>query len=194
MTAQQPRSVFDANSRGIAVLVVAVAVGLLLLLQSGSGTVGKTTVAAGNTPTNEVPPLNGGTSTTTTLPGDDLTSPVVTTTTTPATPPSSVTVGVLNAGGPSGAAKKTMGSIEGVGYRRGSVGNSKPAISASVVYYREGYQAQATAVGGVINIDNVASMPSSLNGASSTDNVVVVLGSDFTGTGGSGATTTTAGN
>lgn len=185
MTAPQPRSVFDANSRGIAVLVVAGVVALLLLFQANSSGAGDTKVDAGGTTATTNPPVDG-TSTTTTLPGAATT----TTTTTPSVPSSEVTVAVLNSTKQSGA-KVASAKIVGMGYKAGTVGNTSPLLAQSVVYYRDGYQSQAGAVAGIVGVNSVQAAPADIPNAKSTDNVIVVMGTDFTGSADSSGTTST---
>lgn len=194
----------DANSRGIAVLVVAVVVGFLLLLNAGgSGATSDTVSAGGPTTTIDIADVNGEPGITTTLPVDGAvtTTTDATDTTEPDRQPGDVVVAVLNGGGPAGAAASTSATIVERGYQAGPVGNTTPgtpALDTTKVYYAEGYQAEATAVAGLLGKadDAVEALPEPPPGAGlESSNVVVVLGKDTPPVGSdSSATTTSAAN
>ncbi|HMS87400.1 MAG TPA: LytR C-terminal domain-containing protein [Acidimicrobiales bacterium] len=188
MTAPIQRSGgLDANARGLAVLAVAVVVGLLLLLTTG-GDSGTTQVAADG---------NGGSPTTIDISGiDDTEADGEVTTTTPdqtttssSTPtdglrdPGEVKVLVLNGSGLGGVARSTSETIGEKGYVMQPATNStnSPNQVETAVYFADGYQAEAEAVAAVIGKapDVVEAMPSTPPGAGADSaNVVVVLGKD----------------
>jgi hypothetical protein len=174
----------DANARGLAVLAVAVVVGLLLLLTTG-GDGGTTQVAAGG----------DGSPTTIDISGiDDTDADGEVTTTTPdqtttssSTPtdglrdPGEVKVLVLNGGGPTGTARTTSETIGEKGYVMQPPGNASANVASTTVYYADGYQAEAEAVAAVIGKapSVVEEKPSTALGAGAdSSNVVVVLGPD----------------
>jgi hypothetical protein len=176
----------DANARGLAVLAVAVVVGLLLLLTTG-GDGGTTEVAAGG---------DGGAPTTIDISGIDSEPDGEVTTTTPdetttssSTPadglrdPGEVKVLVLNGGGIGGVARSTSETIGEKGYVMQPPTNSanSPSQATTVVYFADGYQAEAEAVAAVIGKapSVVDAMPSTSPGpGADAANVVVVLGKD----------------
>lgn len=176
MTAPETRTGgFDANARGIAVLVVAVLVALLLLLKAGGD--GNTSTAADDT--------GGGVTTTAPLGGSTTTTPDDTTTTTAASSgdrePKDVTVLVLNGGGPAGVAKANSDAIGEKGYTMGAYTNASATVATTVVYYADGYQAEAEAVASALgkSADVVEAMPDTPPGpGADTADVVVVLGQD----------------
>lgn len=194
----------DANSRGIAVLVVAVVVGFLLLLNAGgSGATSDDASDDGPTTTIDISDVDGGADVTTTLPDEGSTTSTSdpTETTEPDRQPGDVVVAVLNGGGPTGAAGDTSATIVERGYQAGPVGNTNPgtpAFETTKVFYAEGYQAEATAVAGLLGKadDAVEALPEPPPGAGlESSNVVVVLGVDTAPVGtDSSATTTSAAN
>ncbi len=186
----------DANARGIAVLVAAVAIGFLLLLKAGDGG-GNSTLLASSGKTTTTVDIGGIGSSTTTSPGSGSST---TTTTTTATgsgrQPSQVKVLVLNADGPAGSAATTSQTIGARGYKMGSPANANAGVTLpkTAVYFAPGYQAEATAVALVLGKtgDIVAAMPSPVPGpGADTANVVVVIGKDSLSAGSSGGSSTT---
>lgn len=197
----------DANARGLAVLAVAVVVGLLLLLTTG-GDGGTTEVATGGG--------DGGATTTIDISGIDSEPDGEVTTTTPdqtttssSTPgdglrdPGEVKVLVLNGGGIGGVARSTSETIGEKGYVMQPPTNSanSPSQATTVVYYADGYQAEAEAVAAVIGKapSVVEAMPSTSPGpGADSANVVVVLGKDVapaeSSDSGSSASSTTSAN
>ena len=175
MTApEQPAGGFDANARGIAVLVVAVIVGLLLLLKAGDGGSSTETSSGG-----------GGVTTTAPLGGSTTTTPDDTTTTTKATSgdhaPADVTVLVLNGSGLAGVAATNSATIGEKGYKMATPANANANVATTIVYYADGYQADAEAVASALgkSADVVEAMPDTPPGpGADAANVVVVLGQD----------------
>ncbi|MBX3284237.1 MAG: LytR C-terminal domain-containing protein [Actinobacteria bacterium] len=196
MTAPEHRAGgLDANARGIAVLVVAVLIGLLLLWKAGDTGSSEVTTSGATPSTVDT----SGLESTTTLPGSD------TTTTTADTggegrPPAEVKVVVLNGSGKSGVAASNSEAIGQKGYTMLTPGNAAARSSTTAVYYAEGYQTEAEAVAAALGKtpDIVVAKPTtSLGPNSDTANVVVVLGADVapasgsTGSSGSASSTTT---
>lgn len=178
MTAPQARSGgVDANTRGIAVLVGAVLIGFVLLLKAGGTGAEGVSTAGGPTTTIDT----SGLVTSTTAEGSD------TTTTTQASssgrPLSEIKVLVLNGSGKTGVAASTTATFKAAGYTTLDPGNAASNASTTMVYFAEGYQAEASAAATtVLGKDPnsvVATMPSPLPGPNADQaNVVVVLGAD----------------
>lgn len=184
----------ETNSRGIAVLVVALVVGFLLLLNAGGGA-GASSDDAG-TPAPDTSGLTDSSTSTTSQPDDLVAGTTTSTAPEDARTPGEVTVAVLNAGGPTGAAAATSETIAAAGWNAGTVGNGSPNIAETRIYYTEGYQPEANAVANLLgkSSDAVEAMPETAPGPiAETDNVVVVLGSDTPPASGGDTTTTTAG-
>jgi hypothetical protein len=185
MTAPDQRtSGFDANARGLAVLAVAVVVGLLLLWNAGDGGSGASLEATGPDGTPSTIDISGlddepDDVTTTTTPDDTTTSSVAETGDT--RPPSEVKVLVLNGGGPAGTAAAATESIGEKGYVMQTATNATSQLATTIVYFADGYQADAEAVAAVLgkSPDVVEPMPSTSPGpGAESSNVVVVLGRD----------------
>jgi len=192
----------DPNARGLAVLAVAVVVGLLLLLKAGGGT-GTEQVAANDGPTTTVDTSGLGVDESTTTTPDDTTTSSSTPTDTVHNA-ADVTVLVLNGGGPAGVAKTTSETIGEKGYDMQAPANASANVKSTVVYYADGYQSDAEAVASLLGktADAVEAMPSTPPGPGADgSDVVVVLGPDTppassssssgTTTAGSSGTTTT---
>lgn len=188
----------ETNSRGIAVLVVAVVVGFLLLLNAGGGAASSSDGDDSAVPPPDTSGLVDDGSSTTSQP-EDLAG--TTTTSAPddeARDPGDVTVAVLNGGGPTGAAAAASNTVVSAGWKKGSVGNVPAAnhLDTTTIYFREGFQPEASAVAALLGkaADSVQAMPDQKIGEEAdTDNVIVVLGRDTPPVSGAGATTTTAG-
>lgn len=180
---------FDSNTRGLAVLAVAVVVGLLLLLNAGNGGASEQ-VAGSDTGGGEV---TGSTIDVSGL-GDDETDESTTTTPEQTTtssipetegtrPPSQVKVLVLNGCGSAcpGVAGTTSDTIGQTGFVMQQAGNASARPATTVVYFADGYQLEAEAVAAVVGKapDVVEAMPSTSPGPGAENaNVVVVLGAD----------------
>jgi hypothetical protein len=124
-------------ARGVALVVVAVVIGLLLLRDDDSastqvavGTDGSGEVADGG----EVDPDAGD---------DTVTS--TTSTTVALRPPSEVKVLVANGSGVNGAAGGTTDALEALGYVTGTPANAE-RVPSTVVYFTEGYEPEAEAL------------------------------------------------
>ncbi len=188
MTAPEPRpGGADGNARGILVLVIAVAVGFLLLWQAGGGG-GDDAAGSGQTSSpNTTAPLDGSTTTEATT----------TTAATTGRAPSEVKVLVLNGGGPAGSAGSTSTQIESSGYVMGEPTNSPTTVEATTFYYADGYQAEATAIALLLGKSTDAVKPltdAGLSGVEGDANVVVILGPDAppVSSGSTGSSTTSS--
>lgn len=189
----------DANTRGILVLVAAVAIGLLLLWKAGGP--GDATPVSSGAPSTTVDTSGlgeEGDGTTTTAGEGEVTS--TTTAGDAGREPGEVTVLVLNGSGIGGAAAANSTAIGEKGYQMGQPSDANANIDATAVYYAEGFQAEATQVATVLGKEAsvVAPMPDPVPGpGADAANVVVVLGADTSPPGGgddaAATTTTTAG-
>lgn len=190
MTAPEPRAGgLDANTRGIAVLVVAVLIGFLLLLKAGDG--GTSEVSTGTTPGTVD---TSGIETTSTVAGSDTTTTTADTGST-GRAPSEVKVIVLNGSGKVGVAKTNSAAIGQKGYTMLTPGNAAANSSSTAVYYAEGYKTEAEAVAAALGKtpDIVVAKPTtSLGAGSDTANVVVVLGADVSPASTSSGSSTTS--
>ncbi len=200
----RPAGGIDANVRGIAVLVGAVVIGLLLLFNVGSDD-DATAVSTTDTTSTTVDTsgIGGGQSTTsavdgvTTAPTSATATTATTATTSPQRQPGEVSVVVLNADGPPGSAGAASETIGAAGYQMGAPGNANADVTldTSAVYFAEGFQAEATAVAMVLGkaSEAVQALPQPAPGpGAEASNVVVVLGKDTApASGADDATTTT---
>ena len=103
-------------------------------------------------------------------------------------PPGEVTVWVLNGGGPTGTATNGSTIVANAGYATVPAENAPQDVPQSIIYYVEGYQADAAAVAGLLGfpVERVVALPNpppvpngDLQGAA----IVAVLGPDFQPTG-----------
>lgn len=172
-------------------LITAVVVGFLLLVQAGASGGGGSSdeVVAPETTTTEAeaptPTDPDGTTADTT---DDTTGDETTDDTTDPEDEtdegetSEVQVAVLNASGVTGLAASTMNTITDAGYAQGAVGNAT-ATDTTGIFYREGFQAEATALASLFGKPDsiVAALSTPFEGTTEDDVVIVVLGGDFEG-------------
>jgi hypothetical protein len=188
MTASQsPFGRSDTASRGLILIVIAVALGLLFLWKAyddGAATVAPGTVddgiaASTTAPVPTVTTADGGTATvppTTTLPAAIANDP---------RPPAEVKVLIANATGESGIAGSLTDDLKAAAYTTESPANA-PTGPASKIYYKLGYAADAREVAGILNsslsIVEQAPASSQVNDNAAdrweTANVIVVVGSD----------------
>lgn len=195
------RSTGMAIGRGVALLVVAVVIGVLVLDRSSQPA---TTQAAASSPTTTtVPPTttttSGSSSTTSTTTrsrhgrsGGTPTSPTTT------VPPAQVKTLVANGTQTTGLAGRVGAQLQNDGYDVFSPMNAPQQVTASVVYYVPGSSGAANQVARAVGLSSSAVHPlpstwsvSALNGAQ----VVVVAGPDLASrfpAGSSPTTTTTA--
>lgn len=174
----------DATVRGAVVLVVAIVIGLALLARSGGGgddsaDATTTTRPSGDTTTTVV---GGGTGST--LPPIDGTSTTLGTGTT--TPPADVAIIVLN-GTPDrvpGIASEFGGKAESVGYTLLEPTNANTPTDTTTIYAAPGFEADAQALKGVMELPNAAisTKPDEpLGVGDDLADIVVVLGGDYAG-------------
>lgn len=172
------------------ILVVAVAIGLLLLWKAGPDD-GATTVSTGSSDTTVDAGADRDPSTTTTA------APGVSTTVAGKNgrPPGEVEVIVLNGSGKSGVAATNTLTIGAAGYKMAGPANANAQIDKTAVYYAKDFQVEATAVAAVLGkpADAVAALPAPAPGPGADKaKVVVVLGKETPAAeGGGGASTTT---
>ncbi|MBO0715375.1 MAG: LytR C-terminal domain-containing protein [Acidimicrobiales bacterium] len=189
-----------AVGRGVALLVVAVVIGVLVLDRSKPPAAQAGAVASGPT-TTTVPPTTSttsGTSSSTTSTttrshgrsGSTSNSPTTT------VPPAQVKALVANGTQTAGLAGRVGAQLQSDGYNVFAPMNAPQQVTASVVYYVPGSSAAANGVASAIGLTGAAVHPlpsswsvSSLNGAQ----VVVVAGPDLASRfpASSSATTTT---
>lgn len=173
-----------AQLRGGLILGAAVLLGIVLLAQGDDFVdVSTAEVSADQDPTTTAP-------TTTGAPGDTTTSTSTTSTTTTTTPggsrpPEEVQVTVLNGTTRAGVAASNTETLAAAGYETGEAGNTAPRPD-TVVYYAEGFEADAQAVQEALGAPATAeAFPEEIidgdgqNVASSDADIVVVLGQDL---------------
>jgi hypothetical protein len=166
------KSAGGAMLRGIALIVAAIVLGVVLLNATDSPEpfVPKVTAADGATTTSPTTSSTGGTTASTTA----------TTAGAKAHRPGEVAVLVVNGSGVSGAAGRNAQKIAAAGYLLKPSGNAKTA-AASIVYYKAGYDADARAIAGLLApVPGVQPMPDpapvkDLLGA----NILVVVAADL---------------
>ncbi len=178
MTAPRRSGAEQANIRGLAVLAVAVVIGLVFLIRLNGGLVGP--AAAGKSTT------TGTTTTlvTTSTPPSTVVTPNTggadTSAGTPHTP-SQVKVLVVNASLETGVGAKNKTTLATAGFNVTAVKNG-PATATTTIYYLPGYQADAAAVKTAINVSTaqVVALPSTpIIPEASTNDVTVALGKDY---------------
>lgn len=189
--------------RGILLIVVAVAIGVILLRATDDSPFATDEVAAGDDADDDVVEDDdaqtetegpgavegetegdgGAPSTTEVAPGAGSSVPD----TSPVTrPPAEVAVLVANGSGVAGAAARFAEVVGGAGYETAPPANVREdgGVEASVVYFTDGYEDDAAAVAGTLApVPAVAPLPDpapvdDLRGAS----VVLVVGPDLAGT------------
>ena len=191
MTEPQRSRRLDGNVRGLIVLGVAVLIGFLLLANAGDdGSTNVSTSGPSDTTAEGSAGGDGATATTAANGGGSSTPAPKSTTTTAANggeeptgttrAPASVSVVVLNgSGGIKGVASAATDKIKAKGYKTLEAGNAAP-VDKTVVYYNEGFQADANAVAGVLGLapTSVSAAPANPPAGSTGANVIVVLGKD----------------
>lgn len=175
------RSAGSAMGRGVVLVVVAVLIGALLMQQAfdadtstvvGPGTVVTTAKPSATTSEGDT----NGTTDTTTPPTDTTTPPVSDT-----KAPNTVTVLVANGSGVNGAAGRMADDLKPIGYVTFTA-NAKANVTATAVYFVEGFQADAAAVASIIKANPAGVKPLPVPApVSDTKNaqVLVVLGPDL---------------
>jgi hypothetical protein len=173
------RGADNANFRGIALVIVAAALGIFLIAKSFDTSSG-TSVSTGSTTTTGVA---GTTSSVPAGTGPSSSTATVTNSTPGSTAnPGGVHVLVLNASGVNGAAGRLRDTLKGLGYTASAATAAKQAAT-TVVYYVDGFKADATNVAAALTLgaDSVLLMPSPAPVDAKTlgnNTVVVVLGRD----------------
>jgi len=161
--------------RGIALIVVAVVLGVVLLHSTDRSTsfTAKTKAASASSPTTTVKPSTsttaaGGPTTTTTAPAG-------------AHDPSKVAITVANGSTVKGAAAKVGQTLAASNYVLKPATNTKTAASASVVYFTAGYEADAKAIAKLLTPQPaVSAMPATLPVADlQKANILVVVAADL---------------
>jgi hypothetical protein len=180
------RSAGAAMGRGVALLAIALLIGVILLNKTDDRPPGSD-VAAGPGPARSDDSGRNGTTTTTS-----------TTTTLPAHQPKDVKVIVANASSVKGAAGRATDQLKPSGYNALAPANITTAVKDSAVYYVAGYDREAAAIGSALGLPAsvVKPMPTPAPVDTKGANVLVVLGTDqagrFAGATGAGGATTTA--
>jgi hypothetical protein len=131
-----PRSFYLSLARALGAALGAVAlmvIAILVLLNRGDGKSDRALPVVSSSPTRSTSP-------TPTLSPSPTTSP-----TRSILPANRVTVDVLNGTTTNGLARDTADKIEEEGYEIGTVGNQRPPIAKSTIYYRPGRRAEALA-------------------------------------------------
>ena len=170
------RGADNANFRGIALVIVAAALGIFLIAKSFDSSSG-TPVSTGSTTTTATT-VAGNTSST----GPVSSTPGATGSSTSTANPGGVKVLVLNASGVNGAAGRLRDTLKGLGYTASAATAAKQAAT-TVVYYVDGFKADATNVAAALTLgaDSVLLMPNPPPADAKVlgeNTVVVLLGRD----------------
>lgn len=174
-----------APARGIIVLVVAVALGAVLLSQServiGSPEEGSAAPDTRPTSTTEVTDLTASSVTTGPTSGGQAIRP-----------PAEVNVIVLNGSGQTGVATSNANAAASAGFTSLEAQNALPS-ETTTVYYAPGFEADAAAVKLALRLSEAPVQPAPAEPivpeAAEAD-VVVLLGTDYEASGGAGTATT----
>jgi hypothetical protein len=163
------RSAGGAMARGIALIVAAVVLGIVLL--NATDRTPSFTESAGSKATATT--VAGSTESTTASTPD--------TTKSKAHDPSAVSILVANGSGVKGAAAKIATTLAGSNYVLKTSVNTKTAASSSVVYYAPGYDADARAIASLLTpAPAVQPMPDPLPVADlASANILVVIAADI---------------
>lgn len=167
------------NAVGLAVVLLAMALGLVFGARALFRTVNGGLVDSSKTEdTADAPPSDGSV---TTISDDDTTTSEEETTTTAAEPhlPNEVLVRVGNGARRGGVAGAGTSIVEQAGYPTLSPKNA-PSTEASIIYYVEGYLADALQVARLLNVaeNQVAPMPADPGIPQGEALLVVILGAD----------------
>ena len=163
----------NVNLFGIALVIIATALGIYLIIRSFDTGTAKTTTSSTSSTTSTTAAGTDTTAVTSSVPGGSTSTSLNLGT---------VKVLVLNASGKSGAAGRLANTLQAAGFTAAK-GTAKNVRSTTVVYYVDGAKAEALAVASVINLgaDAVTLMPqpSPVDAATLADNkVLVLLGTD----------------
>jgi hypothetical protein len=181
MARRRPAEPAANPARGAALVVVAVLIGLVLL-RNGLDT-SEAITSNGGSPSTDSSATDGGDG----GDGGDEGTEDTTTTTVAAREPAEVPTIVLNDSGVAGAAKKYSDALAARGYAltnpAGENENDPSTTSeVSVVYFAEGFEAEAAAVVAAIGAPETvvpAALPDPPPGPIASASVVVVLGTDL---------------
>lgn len=184
------RSAGGAGARGMALLAVALLLGIVLLNATDADPPGTTLSSRGDSDT------GGGTD------DDDAdgegtgASPTVTSappTTAPARAPKDVKTLVANASSTKGAAGTATERLKGLGYNALAPANAK-SVAESSVYFTAGFDRDAAAIAAALQLPpaTVKPLPAAPPFDTKDANVIVVLGTNDAPKFGADATTTTA--
>lgn len=174
MARRRPTEPTVNPARGAALVVVAVLLGLVLL-RNGIDT--SEVVTSTRDDSGEEEQADGSTDEGATDEGEDTTSSTVA-----VRPPAEVSVIVLNGTSIAGTAGKYSDAIASAGYQMLEPGNATSQTPTTLVFYVEGFEAEAAAVA------TAAGVPATVSPAPLTDpppgeigaaNVVVVVGTDI---------------
>lgn len=192
------RSAGAAMGRGVALLAVALLIGVLLLNKTDERPPGSD-VAAGPGPAAGSDDGNGG--------GRSATTTTSTTTTVPARQPKDVKVIVANGSAVNKAGARASDALKPGGYNVLAPTNVAGQVAQSAVYYTQTFEREAAAVAAALGMPAsvVKPVPTPAPFDAKTANVLVLLGTDHasrfaaaagstttTAAGGTAATTTTA--
>jgi hypothetical protein len=163
-------------ARGAGLIALAVILGVVLLQVVDKGNTGP----IGDRSAAKHPAATTTTTTAAATPSTTATTAAASPTTAAQTatrPPSQVVVDVLNGSGTSGVAGQLTTQLKSKGYQTITPGDTSHR-SGSVVYYRSGFEREATALATLVpNNPKVAAMPSPApQNADSSANIVVVIG------------------
>ena len=178
--------------RAVVLLAVAVLIGVVLLQHSGSSTTGRivsSSQSSSVTATSVAPPKT----TPSTAPATTITAPL--------RAPQDIKVLVANGTSTNGLASTVKSKLQAEGYQTLTSTNSSEQVTATIIYYRPGYQNEANAMAQFLNLSPTAvqAMPaqapvsSAAAASANSANIIVVAGPDVAGgtSGTTGATTTT---
>jgi len=162
------RSAGGALFRGLALIVVAVLLGVVLLRSTDHTTPFTATATGDEKTTTTTAPDQKGTSTTEAPKAHD---------------PSQVSILVANGSGTTGAASRIAGSLAASNYVLKTSTNTKTPASASVVYYAAGYEADARAIAKLLTPQpGVEAMPAALPVADLAGaQILVIVAADLAG-------------
>ncbi len=161
----QPQPQQSSAIKGAILVAVAVVIGLVLLRDDGAST-GQLAVGAADDPAVDT---------------GDTTTTAPTTTTSPARAPAEVKVLVANGSSVNGAAGSQTTELEALGYVTASPTNAE-RVQQSVVYFTEGYQAEAEALAESIGLapESTAALPTPAPvGDMQQSNLLLVVGPDL---------------
>lgn len=187
------KSAGGAGVRGLALLAVAVLIGIVFLNATDADPPGTTVSAKGDSDT----PSGDGAGSDAAGEGKAVTTTVAPTTTVPARAPKDVKVIVANASSTKGAAGNAKKVLDPLGFNMLSPANAA-SVAESSVFYTPGYERDAAALAAALGLPGTtvkaipAPAPFDIRGA----NVAIVLGADHapkfaTAPATAGATTTT---